>query len=74
MVHIKKKKVEKWFRVQIKQDWQLDDKLLKLLLLSNSKVGFIILLFLYLFSSVTQSDLTLCNPVDCSTPGFPVHH
>ena len=26
------------------------------------------------FSSVTQSCLTLCNPLDCSTPGFPVHH
>ena len=26
------------------------------------------------FSSVTQSCLTLCNPMDCSTPGFPVHH
>ena len=26
------------------------------------------------FSSVTQSCLTLCNPVDCSTPGFPVYH
>ena len=26
------------------------------------------------FSSVTQSCLTLCNPIDCSTPGFPVHH
>ena len=26
------------------------------------------------FSSVTQSYLTHCNPVDCSTPGFPVHH
>ena len=25
------------------------------------------------FSSVAQSDLTLL-PVDCSTPGFPVHH
>ena len=22
----------------------------------------------------TQSCLTLCNPMDCSTPGFPVHH
>ena len=28
----------------------------------------------YQFSSVTQSYLTLCNPMDCSTPGFPVHH
>ena len=26
------------------------------------------------FSSVTQSCLTLCDPRDCSTPGFPVHH
>ena len=26
------------------------------------------------FSSVTQSCLTLCNPVNCSTPGLPVHH
>ena len=26
------------------------------------------------FSSVTQSYLTLCDPMDCSTPGFPVYH
>ena len=26
------------------------------------------------FSSVAQLFLTLCNPMDCSTPGFPVHH
>ena len=26
------------------------------------------------FSSVTQSCQTLCNPMDCNTPGFPVHH
>ena len=26
------------------------------------------------FSSVTQSCSTLCNPMDCSTPGFPIHH
>ena len=24
--------------------------------------------------SVAKSCLTLCNPMDCSTPGFPVHH
>ena len=23
---------------------------------------------------VTQSCLTLCNPMNCSTPGFPIHH
>ena len=27
-----------------------------------------------MFGSVTQSCPTLCNPMDCSTPGFPVHH
>ena len=26
------------------------------------------------FSSVTQSCLTLCDPMDCSTPRFPVYH
>ena len=26
------------------------------------------------FSSVAQSCPTLCNPMDCSTPGLPVHH
>ena len=26
------------------------------------------------FSSVTQSCLTLCDPMDCGTPGFPVYH
>ena len=26
------------------------------------------------FSSVAQSCLTPCDPMDCSTPGFPVHH
>ena len=26
------------------------------------------------FSSVTQSCLTLCDPMNCSTPGLPVHY
>ena len=26
------------------------------------------------FSSIAQSCLPLCDPMDCSTPGFPVHH
>ena len=31
--------------------------------------------FIFLqFSSVTQFCPTLCNPMDCSMPGFPVHH
>ena len=31
-------------------------------------------LYKYQFSSVTQSCSTLCNPMDCSMPSFPVHH
>ena len=26
------------------------------------------------FSSVAQLCLAICNPMDCNTPGFPVHH
>ena len=26
------------------------------------------------FISIAQSCLTLCNPMDCGTPSFPVHH
>ena len=26
------------------------------------------------FSSILESSLTLCDPMDCSTPGLPVHH
>ena len=33
-----------------------------------------ILLSLNQFSSVSQSCLTLYDPMDCSTPGLPVHH
>ena len=31
-------------------------------------------LFFRKFSSVAQSCPTLCDPMDCSTPGFPVYH
>ena len=29
---------------------------------------------MFQFSSVTQSCPTLCDPMDCSMPGLPVHH
>ena len=29
---------------------------------------------IFQFSSVTQSCLTFCDPMDYSMPGFPVHH
>ena len=31
-------------------------------------------LFIFCYSSVAQLCLTLCDPMDCSTPGFPVLH
>ena len=40
----------------------------------NSKKKKKIYLLLHSFSSVIQSCLTLCNPMDCSIPGLPVHH
>ena len=30
--------------------------------------------FILQFSSVAQSCPTLCDPINCSTPGLPVHH
>ena len=33
-----------------------------------------VLFNVYLFSSVTQLSLTFCDPMDCNTPGFLVHH
>ena len=45
----------------------------------SSKFTSIHLQFIFCFellsvSSVTQSCLTLCDPMDCSMPGFPVRH
>ena len=39
-------------------------------------INFLVFSLLYglLFSSIVQSCLTLCNSMDCSTPGFPVLH
>ena len=31
-------------------------------------------MYIYKFSSISQSYPTLCDPIDCSTPGFPVYH
>ena len=43
----------------------------KIILLCFLTIFAILLLY---FSSVAQSCLPLCDPMDCSTPGFPVHH
>ena len=38
------------------------------------KVGCIIIVLVLQFSSVAQSCLTLCDPMNHSMPGLPVHH
>ena len=38
------------------------------------KVGKTTRPFSYQLSSVTQSCPTLCDPMNCSMPGLPVHH
>ena len=53
-------------RVESKTAWRVDvDRNRTWLLQPLSSVQ---------FSSVTQSCPTLCDPLDCSTPGFLVHH
>ena len=34
----------------------------------------IMVIFVHQFSSAVQSCTTLCDPMNCSTPGLPVHH
>ena len=41
---------------------------------SNFRVYSNLYFHCFQFSSVAQSCPALCNPMDCSTPGFPVHH
>ena len=74
-------KLKKLFPVssQQKQDLELTVAQIISSLLQNSglnqrKVEKTTRPFRYQFSSVIQSCPTLCDPMDCSTPGFPVHH
>ena len=41
---------------------------------SSTALSLDLLLTSVQFSSVTQLCWTLCNPMDCSLPGLPVHH
>ena len=53
--------------------------LLPLMVLKESAKGFVVEMLISAFSSVqfssvAQSCPTLCDPMNCSTPGLPVHH
>ena len=58
--HTNKRLMEKYCRIR--------GKIITLKSQRNTKY------YILQFSSVVQSRLTLCDPMDCSTPGFPVHH
>ena len=68
-----------WIRHFILTYWNLHGLILRLERY-NSKCFFqiriyiLILWIMFQFSSVTQSCLTLCDPMNRSTPGLPVHH
>ena len=53
---------------------QFSFSLVKRLFSSSSRFAIRLVSYAYLFSSVAQLCLTLCDPMDCSRPGFPVHH
>ena len=38
------------------------------------KIFILFVIFITQYSSVAQSCPTLCDPMNCSTPGLPVHH
>ena len=64
---------------EVPVDWEEGDTYLPCLRLTLVQ-DFLLVLYLLLcflsvqFSSVTQSCLTLCDPMNHSTPGLPVHH
>ena len=52
----------------------LQARVLEWVAISFSKVHCTLLFSQHQFSSVTPLCSTLCDPMDCSTPGLPVHH
>ena len=62
-----------WKTQQWPQDWK-KSVLIPIPKKGNDKEFSNYLTSILIFSSVTQSCLTLSNPMDCSMPGLPVHH
>ena len=61
----------RWIYHNLPVYWYLKDFFL--IFISNALIKHL-WLCLHQFSSVVQSCSTLCDPVNCSTPGLPVHH
>jgi len=66
--------IEKMYKVNISSQGQNKSRNLKKILSQQILKRYFEYFGDNFFSSVAQSCPTLCNPLDCSTPGFPVHH
>jgi len=54
--------------------WMKLESIIQSKVSQKEKYKYCILRYIYQFSSVTQSCLTLCDPMNRCTPGLPVHH
>jgi len=66
-----------YWNASLNKIWSLLRKFIWLDLFSHNKSDRIIINLCHIiiqFSSVTQSCLTVCDPMDCNMPGLPVHH
>ena len=83
--NIQKWQITRYFKKHMSKYISLSNIFLDALLVANShtlvcfRAGCLIqnligILFIIHFSSVAQSCLTLCDPMNLKTPGLPVHH
>ena len=67
-------KLEMWFAEPLLQPHKAEYKRVGLELRDTSRHIWTYLLLLAFSSVQLLSRAQLCNPMNCSTPGFPVHH
>ena len=65
---------EQLFLIQVSWKYVVMRRILKVMRWGPWIMNEVVIYFSSQFSSVAQSCLTLCSPMDCSTPGFPDLH
>ena len=65
---------EQLFLIQVSLKYVVMRRILKAMHWEPWIMNGVVIYFSSQFSSVAQLCLTLCSPMDCSTPGFPVLH
>ena len=58
----------------VQQVWCSNDEIMTVVQQEWERSNSLNILFFASVSSVAQLCPTVCNPMDCSTPGFPIHH